>query len=355
MSGAANRARSVIFRVAAGPRCGFGHLVRCRSLAAALGVEPRVSIRGTPATRAAAVSFGWTVLDLESDRRLLSMNPALLVIDDPSAVAARDWMKRARRLGVPVASVHDLGRGYAASDLVVDGSVLARSGWSRSSALLGPAYAILHPSFATPGGQSPPRNRRGQSPSCPPRVLIALGGGGHVRRLARRLCREISRLVPDADIRVARGFVSDRREVALPAGRWVSAPRGLAAELSQATVAVVGGGITLYEACALGVPAVGFAVTRDQQRTVRALARRGAALDAKPGGTGTNLSRTCPQPVPNLSPVRAAAQIAALLKDEGLRRRQAAAARALVDGRGAIRVAYHLERLIQGRKVARAA
>jgi len=44
---------TVVFRVAAGPRLGFGHLVRCRSLARALGVTPRVWLRGSAATRAA--------------------------------------------------------------------------------------------------------------------------------------------------------------------------------------------------------------------------------------------------------------------------------------------------------------
>jgi spore coat polysaccharide biosynthesis predicted glycosyltransferase SpsG len=344
MNGAARRARSVIFRVAAGPRCGFGHLVRCRSLAAALGVEPRVSIRGTPATRATAVTFGWTVLDVDSDRRLLSMNPALLVVDDPSAAATHVWGRRARRLGIPVATIHDLGRGYAASDLIVDGSVLARRRWPGTEALLGPDYAILHPAFATRGHDSARSSRR---------VLIALGGGAHVWRLARQLCREVARLAPHADIRVARGFVS-RRQRALPAGRWVKAPDGLAAELSRAAAAIVAGGITLYEACALGVPVVGLALTVDQQRTVRALARRGAAIDARgssaPLGTVPFLSPSGPRRIS-----RAAAGIAGLLGDESLRRRQSTAARDLVDGRGAIRVASRLQQLIHGRKAARAA
>ena len=36
----------ILFRAAAGPRRGFGHLVRCRSLARALGVRPLVALRG---------------------------------------------------------------------------------------------------------------------------------------------------------------------------------------------------------------------------------------------------------------------------------------------------------------------
>jgi len=39
----------VLFRVAAGPRRGFGHLVRCISLARAMGIRPLLCLRG-PAT-----------------------------------------------------------------------------------------------------------------------------------------------------------------------------------------------------------------------------------------------------------------------------------------------------------------
>ncbi len=323
MSGAAHRVGRVIFRVAAGPRCGFGHLVRCRSLARALGVEPRVSVRGTAATRAVAASFGWRLIDVDSDSLLAAANPALLVVDDPSASATEVWVQRARRLGVPVATIHDLGRGHAASDLIVDASLRQRAVADRAGALLGPNFAILHPVFATIRRMSPQ----------PLRVLIALGGGAHVRRRAGRLCREISRRVPEADIHVARGFVSGEREPVLPAGRWVSAPEGLASELSQAAVAVVAGGVTLYEACALGVPVVGLAVTAAQHQTIRAMTRCGTAIDGGP-------------PSDEEAIVRAAEAVARFIADERLRRRYSASARALVDGRGALRVAQRLRSLM---------
>src|SRR4030095_15209821 len=124
------------------------HLVRCRSLSHALGVEPRVSVRGTSATREVAASRGWTVIDVDSARRLQGVNPALLVVDDPSAMATREWVQRARRLGVPVATIHDLGRDYASSDLIVDGSIHSGSTSEQAMALRGPRFAILHPAFA---------------------------------------------------------------------------------------------------------------------------------------------------------------------------------------------------------------
>jgi spore coat polysaccharide biosynthesis predicted glycosyltransferase SpsG len=324
MNEATGRTERVIFRVAAGPRCGFGHLVRCRSLSHALGVDPRVSVRGTAATRAVAASFGWTVIDVDSDRGLRAEKPALLVVDDPSAAATREWVRRARRLNIPVATIHDLGRDYAASDLIVDGSISSRSNSGQTAALGGPQFAILHPAFAT----------MGQAQPNPRRVLIALGGGGHVLKLARHLCDEIARRAPVADIHVARGFVPGRRDPVLPAGRWVSAPDGLATELSQAAVAVVAGGVTLYEACALGIPVVALAVTSAQHKTIRDMAHRGAVIDA---GSPSAI---------DMAIELAADLVSRLLDDERLGRRYSKTARTLVDGRGAIRVAERLRRLM---------
>jgi spore coat polysaccharide biosynthesis predicted glycosyltransferase SpsG len=314
----------VLFRVAAGPRCGFGHLVRCRSLARALGVEPRVSLRGTQRTRRIAARCGWTVVDIESDRQLRALAPALLVIDDPSPAGTRSWLARARRLGVPVATIHDLGGGYAPSDLIVDGSIRPGARPKEAPALLGPAFAILDPSFASVRSASQPRSRR---------ILIALGGGTHVRRLAGDLCREIVRRVPDAEIRVVQGFVSRRRLPVLRTGRWVTAPGGLSDELSTAAAAIVAGGVTLYEACAMGVPVVGLAVTGEQQHTIQSIARHRAVID---GGGPSAIDRTA----------RCADAIARFLSSKPLRRRYSAAACALVDGRGAFRVAVRLRRLM---------
>src|SRR5436190_24313850 len=95
----------VLFGLAAGPRIGFGHLVRCRSLSRALGVPPLVALRGTAATRRRAAAAGWQIVDVRTDRDLLALGPGLLVIDDPSAAAARQWVQRARRAGIPVASI----------------------------------------------------------------------------------------------------------------------------------------------------------------------------------------------------------------------------------------------------------
>jgi UDP-2,4-diacetamido-2,4,6-trideoxy-beta-L-altropyranose hydrolase len=314
----------VIFAAAAGPTIGFGHLVRCRSLARALGVEPLVSLRGTVATRRRAAAGGWRLAAVRNDDDLRRLDPDVLVVDDPSITAVRMWVRRARRVGVPVATIHDLAIAAIDSDLVIDGSVQSPRGVDgRLGSLRGVLYTILDPRVRTTRERlRRPRSRR---------VLVALGGGRRTA-IAARLARAIVARAGDVDIRVASGFTAGRRMPALTSGKWIHAHGGLAEELSSTSVAVLAGGVTLYEACALGVPSVAVALTSAQQVTIRALARRGATVD---GGSVTDRGTLD----------RVARAVARLIRDPASRRHMGAVGRRLIDARGAARVAARLRRL----------
>ena len=118
----------VLFRAPAGPRRGFGHLVRCRSLARALGVRPLIAIRGGQRVRAAARALGCDVIDGAPSAVIARVAPHVLIVDDPIASEARRWIACARRAGCRVVSVHDLGVGACDGDLVVDGSLVNAAG-----------------------------------------------------------------------------------------------------------------------------------------------------------------------------------------------------------------------------------
>lgn len=301
----------VIFRAAAGPRRGFGHLVRCLSLARALGVRPLLSVRGDANARETALALGGDVLADDGMGVLIAMQPDVVVIDDPVAADARRWMAAARRIGALVVTIHDLGLGAAGADLVIDGSVtrnMPRSAGRR--ALTGSRFAVLDPRLA--------EMRR--EPQQLRRVLIALGGGPHAD-MAEQIAQTIVATDAYAQVRVAGGFVNSLRRHH-PRITWVR-PRGLAPELAKAQVAVVGGGVSLYEAAAMGVPAVGVPVVKAQEATVLAFARRGAAVGvAYPASAET-----------------AAAKAVSLLNDRTKRSALTRRSRTLVDGRGAWRAA----------------
>ena len=312
---------TVVFQVAAGPRLGFGHLVRCRSLSRALGLTPRVWVRGSDATRAAARALGCDVLP--ATLSLAAVAPSVLVVDDPSPVAAAAAVRRARAGGVLVCTIHDAGRPRVAADLVVDGSVGITPVRGDHTQLLGPTFAMLDPGVrAGRRDRRVPRTRR---------VCIALGGGAQVFTLVPMLVAALAARAPGVHVLVARGFVARTGLPALAAGQWL-APQQLGAALAEAEVAIVAGGVTAYEACAVGTPLVVVAVTRAQQPTVSALEQLGAAIDG-----GLLRSRA--------GAIRVAELAAQLLAAPATQRRLSAIGRNLIDGDGACRVAAALRTL----------
>jgi spore coat polysaccharide biosynthesis predicted glycosyltransferase SpsG len=303
----------VLFRVAAGPRRGFGHLVRSLSIARAHGGRPLLSVRGPTTVIDTALSLGADVLSDRGLRPIRALSPDIVIVDDPIARDARRWVTAARRAGSVVVTVHDLGIGWVDGDIVVDGSVTRQAHADGRVVLAGTRYAIIDPDLAA--------HARARVAPGSRRVLVALGGGPR-RTSARAIARAILAADPRAEVRIAGGFNGSG-----PVGEgpmtWLPPTRGLARELFRATVAVVAGGVSLYEACAAGVPAIGIPVVPGQSPTVRGFGRRGAVIA-----------------LPFKSPERrTAAAVVALLDDphrrEVLRRR----AMRMVDGKGAGRVA----------------
>ncbi len=306
---------SIVFRTAAGARIGYGHLVRTTVLGRALGMTPVVSVRGTDAARRAATAMGCRLADGAAARVLAGTGASLVVIDDPSSRASQPWARAAMRQGVRVATIHDLGLAPCDTHLAVDGSIV-RTRPRPVPSLLGPRYLILAAGSAV--WREPAR----------PCVLIALGGGPR-RRAALTLARAIRAQRPDVVVRIA-GGLDTRAPGRLPEGvTWLGPQPGLGAELAAASAAVVGGGVSLYEACRVGTPAVGVAVVAGQRPTIAGLASRRAVVD---GGTIRDLETT-------------ARRVVRLLGDAGRRARLSRAGRSVVDGRGAVRVAGRLQHL----------
>lgn len=312
----------ILFRVAAGPTIGFGHLMRARSLSRALGVPPLVSIRGSRTTLATAAARGFTVVPGGLSSLRGPKGPDVVVVDDPLSDEGRRWVQRGRELGIRVVTLHDLGLGCVESDVSIDGSI-DQGDHRHDLTLSGPMFAVLDPSIALVR-EHPAEAREG--------VLIALGGGTHVHRFGESLARAVLQRRPDTRVRLVQGFARESAPTAHPQISWVAAPDGLAHELNRAAVAVLAGGVTLYEAAALATPSVALAVVDAQQPTIRGFARRGAAIDAGRAGDAAAFTH-------------AADAVAELLSHPGRAARMGATAAHLVDGRGVFRVADAIRQL----------
>ena len=300
-----------LFRVAAGPRIGHGHLRRAEALARALGRIARVSIRGAggAATRLPVVAPAPAGVTLDAVR------PAVLIIDDPRASHGRAWVAAAARRLVPVVSLHDLGIARLPSSLAIDGSVVSPSrGWTAGRTLRGLPYAVIRPP------------RRASRRGAVRRLLVSLGGGPR-EALSRAVAEELVKRLPDVEV-----LVTQLREPMMAAAararvRRIVAADGLAPWLTKVDVAIVGGGMTLYEAVAAGVPTVALAVVPAQAPTIRGFARRRLTVDA--GGV-TGAARSVAR--------RVAASVERLSRSDVLRDVVRHEGPRVIDGRGARRV-----------------
>lgn len=315
----------ILLRVAAGPRVGFGHLIRATRIAQALEARAWISVRGTQtipvSSRALArVADGVSQMD--------RLRPDLLILDTPVQSDARRWVAAARLRNIPIVSVHDRGIAPVPSDLAIDGSIAAgRHIRGARHTLRGPRYAVIDRRVA----KREAAGRKGQS-----HILVALGGGTRAR-VAARLSSAIAARLPEARIVVAGGFLSPTRAIAANV-EWLGPQDGLAHLFAASEVAVVAGGLTLYESGAAAVPAVPVAVVPAQVPAIRAFATSGAALDPKVTLRGRHIDASAVD--------RVVDAVATLASNPRRRSELGRAGRRLVDGRGADRVADQIARMI---------
>ncbi len=282
-----------------GPGVGLGHRRRCEGIAEALRV------RGIQ-TAVLAVSDGIVA--------------APFVVVDSYRVRADD-----RRHFVPdvVVALDDLGRDLAVDCIVAPSPGARADVYTRAANVLaGAQYAIVGPPDAGPSDGCPSAGGTFRDSAVvfddldATSVLVAVGasdGDG----IGARIAATIVAARPDLRVRLVVGpwgapEVPDGVEAIVGA-------RGLGAELARAAVVVTAGGLTLLEALQLGRPCVTFAVADNQRPNVEAIGAARAAI----ASTWDH----------------AAAAACVLVDDAPARAALSAKAMALIDGRGAHRVA----------------
>ncbi len=299
----------------AGPGAGLGHVARCSAIAAALRARGVESLRiAVGATQPPHSLLSWECVPAAD--RIPASSPRVLLLDsyllDPGAVRAR---ARPQRLVV----MHDDGPLADHSDLTI--TTDPRLVGSRPQVVGGLTMTCLGPTFWGLPAPTPVSDRIG-------RVLVTTGGGdpgGHAVHLAVGLQRALS----GTEVTLVRGpqaAFDDPAEV-----RVLDRPRSLLEPLMRADLAVTSAGSTLLEALAVGTPALAVILADNQRPTADALAARGAtALYA-------------PADVPAI-----VAAVAQLSRDPRAREQCVRRGRELVDGHGALRVAFLLWRMISG-------
>lgn len=320
----------VIIRADAGPAIGSGHLMRCRTLGMALHDAGADVVVATSGAGGPVVSHlrtaGLTVREIapgEPDAAVLrSLGAGDWIVADGYQFDAA-CLAAFRQTGSRLAVVEDRPRFDAYDvDLLLDqnpGALRQPYVAPDSVLLLGPRFILLRPDMGPRPACSTPARRT--------RVLVTAGGSDPAR-LTPKLVTALSGLA-HLDVTVVLGALQPE-EVDVPAG--ISVVRGtfdLPVLMRDCDIAVSAVGTTLWELAYLGIPTIAISTSDVHTGIAAVLQQYGAQRWIGDSSVGC-------------SEIRAA--VSGLAADADARREMSRLGRALVDDRGAARVAAALLR-----------
>lgn len=328
-------------RVDASLQVGAGHLMRCLSLADALGEkggQVRFICRRLPSAYASMIrKLGHELIELEGPEAAESSGAIHALSDrswnwlvvDHYALDAR-WETELRACAARILAIDDLADRSHDCDALLDQNVLdARDkrydGKVPQSCrlLLGPGYALLRSQFG--------RLRESALVKRGPvlRILILMGGmdAGNQTEKAIRAVARTSRQSLEVDVVVGAdhpALARIRTACERHGYRCHVQVADVASLMARADLAIGGCGTTSWERCCLGLPSICLTLAANQRRIAEGLAARGAIV---------HLGNAA-----DVDDVAIADALLAISSDAQRLAAMSAAAHELVDGKGARRV-----------------
>ena len=342
--------RHVLLRADASSTIGTGHVIRCQTLAVELvlrGWAATLASRDLPPGLARSVrASGIALVELpvdgtsEDEPKAIARNvsrPMDLVVVDHYDLGA-DWERAAAPWADRAMAIDDLADRFQDVDIVLNQNLGASASRylglvpSPTRILSGPSFALIRPEFAAARARG--RLREGRLD----RILVFMSG---IDRddVTGRAARAAAALGVRVDVVVGADYPS---QAALRA--WARARPGvdlhvdtpdMAGLMERADLAIGAAGSASWERCTLGLPTVLVTLADNQAETARLLAEAGAAVDL-----GWHASVTAGDLEDALNE---------LANDRERLVAMSEAAARITDGRGTIRVADELERLVESR------
>jgi UDP-2,4-diacetamido-2,4,6-trideoxy-beta-L-altropyranose hydrolase len=326
-----------LFAIEAGAAFGLGHFMRCRSLASELARRGRsmaVALRGD-----ADLFARWPWPDSarqiplpdEPERAadaLLERNsdeaPGWTIVDG-YGLAASTLLRRLRAADRRTVVIDDIGDTDLSAAAVInqntDDPALYAKAAPGALLLLGPRFALVADEFRL--ARRPP-----EIPEVVRRVLVAFGGADR-KRMTQRVLQCLA--TAGGELSQVDVVVGPFHAQAMPpAGasfdlHYHATPPNLVALMTGADAVISASGSTCWETCCLGRPLVSVQTVENQREIAATLRRSGAALTLDFSANGFRDDKFL--------------ALWQALQPAITRRALAAAARDLVDGLGANRVA----------------
>jgi len=312
-----NRSPSVAFRVDASTKIGTGHVVRCLTLAKALrerGAKTNFICRAHPghmADQIKSAGHSLTLLTVDEELDTAACNNQLLkhaiwlgamwekdaaetikclhnethnwLVVDHYAIDARWETKVKNTTGIKIMVIDGLGDRAHDCDILLD-QTYTPEGVNRWKGLvppvcnlyIGPQYALLRPEFIKA------RKKLRKRDGTVRRILVAFGGVDEPNATAVALEAIITLNRRDifVDVVVGSGYLHlhgliNRCQPFTNIKLFIQ-PTNIAELMASADLAIGGGGMMMWERCALGLPSLIIATAHNQILPARELSSLGA-------------------------------------------------------------------------------
>ncbi len=333
----------ILFRADGNPQVGSGHIMRCLSLADAFQTAGQAVIFVTADDSFQDIiqrrGYECVVLHTKYDAMegelsvliplLQKFCPSCILLD--SYFGTPDYMAAIRN-EAPLVYIDDLNAFDYPADLVINYMLYAdKLAYPRNKRyLLGPKYALLRKEF-----QNIPKRETAVSVK---NVLLSTGGADPEHMTLK--CVQYLREQPYGDVIyhvVIGGMNQDVTAIERLAAtsshivlhRSVSDMRSL---MLKCDVAISAAGTTLFELCACGVPTVTYILADNQIMNASSFGEAGLMLNAGDIRTNRQIAKDI------------FGQLEWLAQDWTLRKRMTERMQALVDGKGAVRLAASIFR-----------
>lgn len=293
---------NVIFRVDASVDMGSGHVMRCLTLADELkrvGADASFICRDAPGNLCDYVEeYGFTVYRLPDEGRasedwatdaqqtiatLKGMAaPIQWLVVDHYVLDAR-WEAALREMAANVLVIDDLANRPHHCDLLLDQNLHERMKMRYGSLipsscrqLLGPSFALLRPQFRQARGRS------GERDGVIRRLHVCFGGSDPTNETIKALQAIDSLQMPEIAVDVVVGNANPHRELveryceSRPYAYYHCQVENMAELMAKADLAIGAGGVSMWERCCTGLPAITIVVAENQREATHAAAGRGA-------------------------------------------------------------------------------
>ncbi len=326
--------KKIVFRCQGGYQIGWGHVMRCLSLAQWLKGKYNVYfiINQDPKICEYIKQKEFPVFEVsegKDDKKfeekmtntVISLDPHLVINDIRGTT--QEYMQTLKMRNIKIINFDDISNNVKMANVYIDANKKEKIG-----KCFGPSYIVLssiYPKLAKKKRKTHKRVKK---------ILVSLGGSDPNNLTDKALRSFEGKIADPIEIQVIVGPSLKHRERLEKWSRLGNVSflydyDDLSPFFLNADIALVNGGITMFESLCLGTPTVVMAQNKPQAKNARRMERKGVVVNL---GVGTKISDK-----------KIARKIIALINSPSTRERLSNKAKKEIDGKGVFRVLEQIE------------